>query len=123
MSDSNHYAVLKEINEHVTIKAVDTILAESEGVIELIEFYQDKECPPVRYFPRADVNMSVFTKVKGFHTMCPIKGSASYYNLKLDGEEIANAAWSYEEPLQESEKIKEYISFDLSKFNPSFTSN
>ncbi|MDG2089707.1 MAG: DUF427 domain-containing protein [Gammaproteobacteria bacterium] len=123
MSESNHYAVLNDLNEHVTVQINSTVLAESDHAIMLSEVYNDKEYPSVMYFPRVDVNMSVLSKVEGFHTTCPIKGSASYYSLKLVEEEIENGAWSYEDSLQESAKIKEYISFDLSKFNPSITRN
>ncbi|PCJ39302.1 MAG: hypothetical protein COA71_14380 [SAR86 cluster bacterium] len=121
MSESIHYTVLKDINGRVTVTLNSIVLAESGAVISLSEVYKNKEYPSVMYFPRAGVNMALFSKVEGFHTSCPIKGSASYYTLEVDGEEVENAAWSYENPLQENAKIKGYIAFDLTKFNPSIT--
>lgn len=45
-------------------------------------------------------------------TYCPYKGVASYWNASLDGNHVENVAWSYEDPLQESEAIRGLVSFD-----------
>ena len=128
MTDTIHYAVLDNLTGHVTVMLGETILAASDQVILLKETYKDKVYPGVMYFPRADVNMDLFSKAEGFHTRCPIKGVASYYDLKMDAQLVAHsadrkqaiehAAWSYENPMPEHARISNYISFDLSKFNP-----
>ncbi len=53
--------------------------------------------------------MDLLSKVDDFQTTCLIKGAASYFDLKLDGEDIANAAWSYEAPLPANEKKSKNI--------------
>lgn len=62
------------------------------------------------YFPEASVDKSVITPSS--HTsVCPWKGTASYYSLKVDGKENANAVWYYPEPKQAAAEIKGRVAF------------
>jgi len=65
---------------------------------------------PVYYFPRDDVRMDLMEKT-GHRTHCPFKGNASYWTLKAGGKEAANAVWSYEEPYDEAEGVRDYVAF------------
>src|SRR3990167_6697012 len=67
--------------------------------------------PPAHYFPAADVRMDLLAKTD-FHTYCPFKGNASYWTLKVGDQVAENAAWAYEEPYREAEKIRGYVSLD-----------
>ena len=70
--------------------------------------------PPAYYFPVADVRTDLLAKTE-HTTHCPFKGNASYWTLKV-GEQVAeNAAWAYEEPYREAERIRGYLSFYRSK--------
>lgn len=42
---------------------------------------------------------------------CPWKGNASYFDVVVDGEVNADAAWTYMEPQEAAKRIKGYISF------------
>jgi uncharacterized protein (DUF427 family) len=66
--------------------------------------------PPVYYFPRADVDMSLLTATE-HNTTCPFKGKASYWTIEAGDSVEENAAWSYETPYDEMAKIKNYIAF------------
>lgn len=66
--------------------------------------------PPAYYFPVGDVRMDVLQKTD-FHTHCPFKGNASYWTLNVGGRVAENAAWAYEEPYRDAERIRGYISF------------
>lgn len=44
-------------------------------------------------------------------TVCPWKGTASYYDLKVGGAVNHNAAWYYPDPKPEAERIRERIAF------------
>ena len=44
-------------------------------------------------------------------THCPWKGTASYYNLHVDGKVIQDAAWYYPEPKDAARNIKGYLAF------------
>ena len=44
-------------------------------------------------------------------TVCPWKGTASYYNVVVDGETNADAAWYYPEPKPAASEIKDQVAF------------
>ncbi|WP_295767618.1 DUF427 domain-containing protein [uncultured Mucilaginibacter sp.] len=62
------------------------------------------------YFPVDSVNKEFLTE-SDTHTMCPWKGKASYYNLKVDGKQNPDAAWYYPEPKDAAAQIKGYVAF------------
>ncbi len=66
--------------------------------------------PPVYYFPRADVEMTLLTPTE-LHTRCPWKGEASYWTIRVGERETKDAVWSYPEPLAEREDIRGYLAF------------
>ena len=45
------------------------------------------------------------------HTTCPWKGTASYYNLVVDGQTNKDAAWYYPTPKDAAQQIKGYVAF------------
>jgi uncharacterized protein (DUF427 family) len=45
------------------------------------------------------------------HTNCPYKGTASYYDVEIDGARHAEFVWWYPTPLPESQKIIGLLSF------------
>lgn len=84
----------------------EKVIAESDETIE-IENNQ--------YFPFDSVNKNFLIK-SDFHTTCPWKGLAYYYNLNVDGKINENAAWYYPIPKEGSiEKVGKdftnYIAF------------
>ncbi|MDR9418075.1 DUF427 domain-containing protein [Gracilimonas sp.] len=79
----------------------NTVLAESDDTI-IIEGNHD--------FPANSINKEHF-KSSDYNTVCPWKGTASYYTIEIDGEENKNAAWFYPEPKDAAKKIKNYVAF------------
>ena len=63
--------------------------------------------PVVYYIPRKDVKMDRLVRSE-HQTVCPFKGTASYYSLKNGAE---NAVWTYEKPYDEMSAIKERLAF------------
>ena len=62
------------------------------------------------YFPIESVNNEFL--VESAHTsMCPWKGTASYYSLQVDGEKNSNAAWYYADPKDAASEIRGRIAF------------
>jgi uncharacterized protein (DUF427 family) len=45
-------------------------------------------------------------------TYCPYKGTATYWDAHAGGAVVAEAAWSYEEPLPEAEAVRGLVCFD-----------
>lgn len=42
---------------------------------------------------------------------CPWKGFANYYHIDIDGEKNENAAWSYHDPKEKAEAIRDHYAF------------
>ena len=62
------------------------------------------------YFLLADVAAGLLSDSD--HTsFCPWKGMAHYYNLEVDGQVNANAAWHYLEPKPEASEIAGRVAF------------
>ncbi len=62
------------------------------------------------YFPRSTVNMDLL-KASDTHTVCGWKGTASYYDVVVDGQINKDAAWSYPETKPEAKPIEGRIAF------------
>lgn len=62
------------------------------------------------YFPAQAVKKE-FLKASGTHTVCPWKGTASYYTLVVEGKENPDAAWYYPETRPMAKNIEGYIAF------------
>ena len=62
------------------------------------------------YFPESSVNRA-YLRDSGTHTVCPWKGTASYYSLMVDGKENPDAAWYYPDPKPEASNIEEHVAF------------
>ncbi|MGH7707760.1 MAG: DUF427 domain-containing protein [Vulcanimicrobiaceae bacterium] len=62
------------------------------------------------YFPPAAVNRGL-VRESPTQTVCPWKGTASYYTVVVDGKENADAAWYYPEPKDAAKAIKGYVAF------------
>ncbi len=62
------------------------------------------------YFP-ADTVKREFLRDSSTHTICGWKGTASYYDVVVNGETNIDAAWYYPEPKPEAANIKGYIAF------------
>ena len=62
------------------------------------------------YFPAAALNRELI-KPSDKHTVCPWKGTASYYTLVVDGAENVDACWYYPEPKEAAAQIKGRVAF------------
>ena len=62
------------------------------------------------YFPPASLNMHFFNQSEK-NTICSWKGTASYFNLEVNGQSNADAAWYYPEPKSAANNIAGFIAF------------
>ena len=79
----------------------DTIIAESD-TFEIVEGNV--------YFPSSTIKQEYFTD-SAKTTVCPRKGTASYYSLVVNGKENADAAWYYPDPKEKAANIKDHVAF------------
>jgi len=71
---------------------------------------------PVYYFPKEDVLMDLMESAQHTTEVVP-QGEASFWNIKV-GETIAEkAAWTYSNPPDEWEMIKDFIAFEWGKMD------
>lgn len=62
------------------------------------------------YFPPDSVR-SEYLKESSHSSICPWKGTASYYTLVVDGAENKDAAWYYPRPKEAAEQVRDRIAF------------
>lgn len=62
------------------------------------------------YFPEQSIKKEYF-KESAQQSVCPWKGTASYYSIEVDGETNQNAAWYYPEPKEKASQIKNFVAF------------
>lgn len=79
----------------------DQILAESNDTIVVEENH---------YFPEEAVNEE-FLEKSDSKSVCPWKGEAHYYNIKVDGQENLDSAWYYPDPKEKAKNIEGRIAF------------
>lgn len=85
------------------VKAVwnDNVIAESDQTI-IVEGNH--------YFPPEAVDRSFLVESEKT-TVCPWKGQASYYDIKVGDQVNQDAAWYYPEPKKAAENIQNYVAF------------
>lgn len=62
------------------------------------------------YFPPSSIKKEFFKETET-HSVCPWKGTASYYSLNVNGDENKDAAWYYPETSELAKSIKGYVAF------------
>jgi uncharacterized protein (DUF427 family) len=62
------------------------------------------------YFPADAVRREYLTE-SNKHTVCPWKGTASYYTIIVDGKTNADAAWYYPDPKPDAAHVRDRIAF------------
>ncbi|KAM6494535.1 protein of unknown function (DUF427) domain containing protein [Amanita muscaria] len=81
------------------------------------------------YFPPSSINKDYFsdsathavptlvlnTNSPLRSTVCPWKGTASYYNVSVDGQTIKDAAWYYPNAADKAKSIEGYVAFYKNK--------
>jgi uncharacterized protein (DUF427 family) len=66
---------------------------------------------PTRYYiPKLDVRMGLLTSTAR-RTVCPYKGTASYWSARVGETVYENVAWSYTHPIVECSKIENLLAF------------
>jgi uncharacterized protein (DUF427 family) len=65
---------------------------------------------PVYYLPVEDVRADLL-EPSDRRTTCPRKGEASYQSIRVGDRVVADAAWRYEQPIDECPDIAGYLAF------------
>ena len=78
-----------------------TVLAESDDTV-VVEGNH--------YFPAASLRQDLVVP-SSTTTVCPWKGTASYYSVEVDGKTNEDAAWYYPAPKDAAAEIKDRVAF------------
>ena len=79
----------------------DIIIAESDKTIVIERNH---------YFPPEAVHME-YMKASDTHTVCPWKGTASYYTIDTGDKQNKDAAWYYPQAKEAAKNIENHIAF------------
>lgn len=79
----------------------DKVIAESDNTIVVESNH---------YFPPNAVDQQYLVK-SDTHTTCPWKGEASYYSIKVNDNQLEDAAWYYPSASDKAKNIENYIAF------------
>ncbi|MEA2440664.1 MAG: hypothetical protein QOH76_2088 [Thermoleophilaceae bacterium] len=100
--DPYHRIDVRETDAHVRVRAGGEVVAESDRARLLFE----TGLPPRAYMPLEDVRQDRLAP-SDKTSVCPYKGTASYWSVAG----IADAAWSYRDPIPEAGGIEGLVSF------------
>jgi uncharacterized protein (DUF427 family) len=78
-----------------------TVIAESDDIVTI---------EGNSYFPLDSVREGVL-RPSDTRTVCPWKGTASYFGLEVDGRLNPDAAWTYPEPKAAAREISGRVAF------------
>lgn len=105
--NTNGYGIsIDQLEGRVAIYRDDILLAESTNAKVMYE----TRLPPAIYIPREDVRVDLSAETE-LQTFCPFKGTATYHDVIVAGERLANSVWAYEDSLPESRAIQGHIGF------------
>jgi len=79
----------------------DTVVAESDATV-VVEGNH--------YFPPDSIRREYFES-SATTSVCPWKGTASYYTLEVNGKRNPDAAWYYPDPKPAAGEIKDRVAF------------
>ncbi|NNN33488.1 DUF427 domain-containing protein [Streptomyces sp. S3(2020)] len=97
-----HRITVEKGTAHVRVVHGDQVLAETDRPLVLRETGS-----PVRYYiPAEDVRLDLLTP-SDTHTVCPFKGTASYWSLP----DAADLVWAYPDPKPGVAEIKDHLCF------------
>lgn len=87
----------------MNMKAIwnDVVIAESDQTVKVEGNH---------YFPPNTIKQEYF-KQSPRSTVCPWKGTASYYDIEVAGKTNPGAAWYYPQPSDAAKQIKGHIAF------------
>jgi uncharacterized protein (DUF427 family) len=110
---------VEDVAAHVRVVAFGRMIADTTRAIRIVE----TASAPSYYIPADDCATDLLVRTDDW-TLCEWKGIAFAYDLVSDDKTIADAAWSYPEPLTDLgagyERIAGYVAFYAAKVDACF---
>jgi uncharacterized protein (DUF427 family) len=95
--DPFHRVDCRRSSRHVTVRAADQVVAESSRPVALYE----TGLPPRWYIPLEDIDHR-FLVPSDTTTVCPYKGVATYWSVRVGDRTWTDAVWTYADPFVEA---------------------
>jgi uncharacterized protein (DUF427 family)/putative intracellular protease/amidase len=103
---AGHVITTEKVDGVVSARWAGEVIAESGDALLL----REASLAPVFYFPMEDVRMDVLYPTE-HHTVCPFKGQASYWSIRLGDRQSDDIAWAYRDPLPGRADLQGRIAF------------
>ena len=107
--------LLEPSPRRVRVRFADTTIADSQGVLLMMEGRQIA----VYYFPREDVRTDLL-EPSGRTKEDPNKGQASLFDIRVGDDMAHESAWAYLQPLPDGQDITDYVAFVWGKMDAWF---
>lgn len=91
---------------HLRVEFNGVTIAETESAQRILETRH----PPTYYIPPGDVRMEFLVPASA-SSVCEWKGRANYYDVTVGDRSAPRAAWTYHEPREGFEAIRDHIAF------------
>lgn len=106
LRDPFHRVDVRASSRHVRVSAAGEVVAETGRPLVLSE----TGLPNRFYIPADDVRQEMLSPSET-RTVCPYKGTASYWSVNAGGQLLTDAVWSYPEADGDSAKARGYLCF------------
>lgn len=106
LRDPFHRVDVRPASRRVTVRVGDVTIAESERPSILSE----TGLPNRFYLPVDDVVEGVLIRTETT-AHCPYKGDASYWSVRVGGNDLEDAAWGYVDPFDGVRRVAGQVSF------------
>jgi uncharacterized protein (DUF427 family) len=90
----------------VRVSVGDHVIVDTTNALAL----REASYPAAFYVPLADVDQSTLVASETT-TYCPYKGTASYYSIRTEDAELADAIWYYPKPYDAVAEIAGHAAF------------
>ncbi|MEM7592436.1 MAG: DUF427 domain-containing protein [Cyanobacteria bacterium P01_A01_bin.83] len=98
---------LEQSSKHIEIIFNQVKIADSCNTYRVLETSH----PPSYYIPPNDIQMEYLEPVSSGGSFCEWKGLAGYYNVRVEDQQVINAAWYYPQPTTYFLPIQNYVAF------------
>lgn len=97
---------LEPVAERLVVQLGSAVIADTTSGYRVLETSH----PPGYYLPPEDCDVALLVKAAG-SSFCEWKGVATYWDVVLDRQVLAMAAWSYPDPTGQFEAIRDHLAF------------
>jgi uncharacterized protein (DUF427 family) len=102
----DHPITIERNPSRVVVTLAGNVIADTRDALTL----REASYPAVLYIPRKDVQMALLARTT-HATYCPYKGDCAYFSIPAGGPRAVDAVWSYEQPYQAVEPIRNHLAF------------